>query len=110
MAKKPKTILTNIPLTEGPLAMKVANALNNKYGPHTTCTTPFTFDVVNVIVGDDQVLCITADGPWHLPGNERPAHGTMQTFGEGYLQCLRDNDDAAPAESPAPSNDEGAGI
>jgi len=33
---------------------------------------------------------VTAEGPWELKANERPAMGTMSAYGDGYLQCLID--------------------
>lgn len=43
-----------------------------------------------VLAKPDDTLAITATGPWHLPGNQRPAHGTMQTWAMGYAQCYTD--------------------
>lgn len=47
----------------------------------------FTFKPLQT--GD--LVHIVAEGSWHLPGNMRPAHGTMQIWAKGYLQCLIDN-------------------
>jgi hypothetical protein len=43
--------------------------------------------------------CIMATGQWSLPGNARPAHGTMQTWAEGYTQALKDAEAAAKKAS-----------
>ena len=38
----------------------------------------------------DGGVMVVATGQWSLPGSQRPAHGTMQTWADGYLTCLRD--------------------
>lgn len=48
---------------------------------------------------DDGVM-VVATGQWSLPGNQRPAHGTMQTWADGYLAALKD---AVTVPAPAGS-------
>lgn len=68
------------------IAQETADAMNAN-GNLTGNGTGFRFGVLPHSNGD---ASITATGPWHLPGNQRPAHGTMQTWAMGYAQCLAD--------------------
>lgn len=96
MSSKPKVII-KFPGSQLGRAGEVAKALRTKFGAFEVVPgVTGTFDFTVVQTGDN--VDIVAEGvAWNLPGNQRPAWGTMATWAEGYSQCLADGDSA---ESP----------
>jgi len=68
-------------------AVDLVTALNKSQFGAAQSATGFTF---GALAQPDGSTAVTATGPWHLPGSQRPAHGTMQTWAMGYAAALSD--------------------
>jgi len=76
-------------------AVNLVTGLNNSSFSASKNATGFVF---GALAQPDGSTAITATGPWHLPGSQRPAHGTMQTWAQGYAACLMEE---RPSTSPS---------